>query len=539
MSGQVIFRASAISELPATVLSLLPDAHSKKVFLVSGGSFTDSFAEELQKQGISLDSFDEFSSNPTYDDILAGLDAFKASQADLLISVGGRSAIDLAKCILLFSSVPDEHFQIDAQGDDESSAEKDKAEPTYLTAEYSSSSIPHLAIPTTAGSGSEATTFSIVHMKKPYVVDSSHAIPEYVALVPEFLHGLPSYQRKTAILDALCQSIESYWSVKSTDESKAYAKEAIKLILNNYQDYLASDDGGAAEVMLEAAHLAGKAINIAGVTAASAMSYQMTSLYGIAHGHALALCMPKVWRYMIGHLERCSDERGTDYLGEMFAELDELFGFNEHNQTIEWLEALVRDFDMLPPKSKSAADMGKLRRSVTVAQLANNPIKLTKKMVTFLYRQIIPSLAKHRKKVSPARKAIQRLKKVKEVARRISSVLYRRAKFDLDDTLVFFVSNQGKDYSGQYRTLFEQAHADERFNQLHYVWGFKKKSVTNYRFLERKGSTRVASRNSRRFINVISQARFLCFDHYLPYGVKLRKNQILIPPDTDIDTFFE
>lgn len=73
--------------------------------------------------------------------------------------------------------------------------------------------------------------------------------------------------------------------------------------------------------MLLAANLAGKAINLTQTTAGHAMAYKLTTLYGMAHGHAVALCIEKLWPYMVRHTEDCMDKRGTAYLNEMFRKL--------------------------------------------------------------------------------------------------------------------------------------------------------------------------------------------------------------------------
>ena len=82
----------------------------------------------------------------------------------------------------------------------------------------------------------------------------------------------------------LCHSMESFWSVNSTEESKQYSREAIQLMMKYKNAYLANEAIGNT-AMLKAANIAGKAINITQTTAGHAMCYKLTSLYGIAHGH--------------------------------------------------------------------------------------------------------------------------------------------------------------------------------------------------------------------------------------------------------------
>lgn len=85
------------------------------------------------------------------------------------------------------------------------------------------------------------------------------------------------------------------------------------MIIRNYDGYLAGATDRNEEI-LKAANLAGQAINITQTTAAHAMSYKITSLFGIPHGHAVALCLPAVWRYMNNHMDHCIDPRGANYL---------------------------------------------------------------------------------------------------------------------------------------------------------------------------------------------------------------------------------
>ncbi|MCL2745950.1 MAG: phosphonoacetaldehyde reductase [Coriobacteriia bacterium] len=370
---QNIIRTAYTDGLIESIAALLSDKPNPKVFLVSGGPFAEPLITGLTNRGVKVTVFSEFSPNPLYEDVVAGLAAYKKSQADLLVSIGGGSAIDTAKCILLFSTV-------DA-GDN------------YLNAEYKEPSIPHLAIPTTAGTGSEATTFAVVYFEgEKYSVDSPGALPNHIAFVPDYLRGLPLYHKRATFLDALCQAIESLWSVNSTDESKDYARKAIGLITDIYPAYFETDDDSIIEAALEAAYRAGQAINISKTTAAHAMSYQMSSLYGLAHGHAASLCLPKVWRYMVNNLELCNDPRGVDYLEGVFAEIDGLLGFQSHFETIAWFEALLLEMDMLPPTSVNAGDVEVLAKSVNAQRLGNNPIPLSEVVILGLYQEIVPAL---------------------------------------------------------------------------------------------------------------------------------------------------
>ena len=193
---------------------------------------------------------------------MAGVEAFKASGCDTFLAVGGGSPIDVAKCI--------KH--------------------------YSESDAPLIAIPTTSGTGSESTHFAVVYENgNKLSVAAPNLLPDIAILEPSTLKNVPEYTRKATMLDALCHAIESHWAKKATDESRSYAEQAIALILRYKDAYLANTDEGNAG-MMEAANLAGQAINISTTTAAHAMCYKITSLYGFQHGHAAAICLPEVWK---------------------------------------------------------------------------------------------------------------------------------------------------------------------------------------------------------------------------------------------------
>ncbi|MCL2059371.1 MAG: phosphonoacetaldehyde reductase [Oscillospiraceae bacterium] len=282
--------------------------------------------------------FSGFSSNPQYEDIIAGVDVLRKNGCGFIVAIGGGSSIDAAKGIKY----------------------------------YSHADVPVMAVPTTSGTGSEATHFAAIYKNgEKYSVADERLLPDIVILQPDVLKTLPVYQKKCTMLDALCQAIESWWSKQATPESIAYSQRAIELVLEHMHSYLKNEDNGNKN-MLIAAHFAGKAINITTTTAPHAMSYKLTSLYGLPHGHAAALCLPKVWRHMKGF-----DEIAGALGGQNYIEASSIF------------EKLLVDLDILPPKNASAADLDVLTDSVNQQRLQNNPTMLNKDTIKSLYTQIL------------------------------------------------------------------------------------------------------------------------------------------------------
>lgn len=246
-----------------------------------------------KRMGITVVQFDDFLSNPTYEDVIKAVHTFQKKPYEMIVAVGGGSAIDLAKCVKLFSKIKDGN---------------------YLQQNFQPVNIPLLAIPTTAGTGSEATKYAVIYYQgvKQSITDNN-CIPNAVLLDASLLNTLPIYQRKSTLMDAFCHALESFWSINSTRESKIYSQKALKLILKYGEGYLKNQDLDNSQILI-ASNLSGKAINITQTTAGHALCYKLTSMFGLSHGHAAAICVLEVWKYMSKNLNNCIDIRGQDYL---------------------------------------------------------------------------------------------------------------------------------------------------------------------------------------------------------------------------------
>ncbi len=336
---------------------------NSKPLIVSNSLFKNSKLKKiLDELHIEYVLFDKYSSNPKYEELLLGLDAFKNNNCNFVISYGGGSAIDVAKCIKLYAL---------ADGD-------------FFNKPIDKNLICHLAIPATAGTGSESTRFAVIYKEGiKYSITHDSIVPDMVILDYELLKTLPIYQKKSTMLDALCQAIESYWSVNSTDESKKYAKTAIKLILSNMFKYLDNEENAMKNIMI-ASNLAGKAINISQTTAAHAMSYKITSLFGTSHGHAVALCLPYIWEYMINNIDKCIDPRGSDYIVNIMNDLSQIFECPNSNEAINKLKNIIVKLNLDIP-AITEDELSILTNSVNEQRLNNNPIKLDKENISKIY----------------------------------------------------------------------------------------------------------------------------------------------------------
>lgn len=241
-------------------------------------SFAESGAKEWAERsaGRNLRIFCDFSSNPKIEDVERGVALFRALSAEAVVGVGGGSVLDMAKLVNYFGSRKiglDEHLQAPAS----------PAVPLR----------PLLAVPTTAGSGSEATHFAVVYRgQTKYSVADETIRPSHVLLVPEFTASMDAYQTACTGMDALAQGLESIWARGATDESRRSAREALRLALDHLAAAVNRPTPEDRAAMLEAAHLAGRAIDVSKTTGAHAFSYALTSEYGLPHGHAVGLLLP-------------------------------------------------------------------------------------------------------------------------------------------------------------------------------------------------------------------------------------------------------
>ena len=344
----------------------------RKLLLVCESSISflalDEYFNSLQARlGIETVRFMDFEPNPKYECVVKGVKAYKENGCDMIAAVGGGSAIDVAKCIKLYEDL------------DESKS--------YLEQEPKANDIILFAAPTTAGTGSEATRYAVIYANgEKQSITHESIIPSAVLFDPRVLKTLPLYQKKATMMDALCHAVESFWSVNSTEESKGYSTEAIRLILENMESYLAGDES-TFDKLMQASNIAGKAINITQTTAGHAMCYKLTSLYGISHGHAAALCVKALFPYMAKSISSCIDPRGEEYLRKTFEELAAALGCDDALQASEKFVRLVDSLDFAPLTPKEG-DIDILKTSVNPVRLKNNPIGLDVGTIEKLYIQV-------------------------------------------------------------------------------------------------------------------------------------------------------
>ena len=367
---------NGIAQLPA----ILKEVGCDKLFLVVDSSYPflnikDAIESLPVKERVM---FSDFTPNPLYEQVCNGIELLKTSNCDTILAVGGGSAIDVAKCIKLAVLAEEGNAAI--------------IPPLVSTrVACDGAKLPFIAIPTTAGTGSESTHNAVMYYEgAKQTVTNDGVLPDYAVLEPSVLKTLPLYQKKCTMMDALCQGIESWWSVNSTEESYEYSRKTIELIMANWRKYIfENDDEAAAQIML-AANYGGRAINITQTTAAHAFSYKITSLYKLPHGHAVAVCLPEIWEYMIGNIDKCIDSRGQEYLLDIFTIISKAMGGESPDKAIAEFRQMMKEMDLKNPIPENREqELNILSKSVNPVRLKNNPIQLIESTIRVCYEKIL------------------------------------------------------------------------------------------------------------------------------------------------------
>lgn len=367
---------NGIAQLP----TILKEVGCEKLFLVVDSSYPflnikDAIEALPVKERVM---FSDFTPNPLYEQVCKGIELLKNSNCDTILAVGGGSAIDVAKCIKLVVLAKEGNAAII---------------PPLVSTRVACDGVklPFIAIPTTAGTGSESTHNAVMYYEgAKQTVTNDGVLPDYAVLEPSVLKTLPLFQKKCTMMDALCQGIESWWSVNSTEESYEFSRKTIELIMANWRKYIFENNDEAAKQIMLAANYGGRAINITQTTAAHAFSYKITSLYKFPHGNAVAVCLPEIWEYMIGHMDKCIDSRGQDYLAGIFSEISKTMGFENSKQAIVAFRQMMKEMDLNNPAAGNREDeLNVLSTSVNPVRLKNNPVGLDEKAIVSLYSIIL------------------------------------------------------------------------------------------------------------------------------------------------------
>ena len=261
----------------------------KKVFLVSDKALVSAgvaakVEEVLNKIGIPYDLYDEIKPNPTIKNVTDGVEACKASGADVIVTVGGGSSMDTAKAISIVMTNPD---RADIKSLNGLSNTKNRA-------------MPVIALPTTAGTASEVTINYVITDEdaevKMVCVDPND-IPIVAIVDSELMESMPKGLAAATGMDALTHAIEGYITKAHNEMSDMFHMKAIKMIFKYLARAVNDKDDEAVEMMGLAQYIAGMGFSNVGLGIVHSMAHQLGAVYDTPHGIANAMLLPTVMRF--------------------------------------------------------------------------------------------------------------------------------------------------------------------------------------------------------------------------------------------------
>ena len=354
---------------------------AKKALLVTDKGVVESGVAKkvqvlLKKEGMAIDIFDKVISDPDIGCAEACIEMAKRGKYDLIIGVGGGSSMDIASTASVMSTNPGTvHDYLGVN------LVKKPGTPTIL-------------IPTTAGTGAEATPNAIltdVEAKLKKAIVSPYILPRVAIVDPLLSVSMPPQVTSSSGIDALTHAIESYTSNNATILTDLFAKEAIILIGRSLRTAVANGNNVQARYDMSIGSLyAGIAIANAGVTAVHALAYPLGGQFNVAHGIANGLFLPYVMEFnVLGDIPKFAQI--AQFLGEKVQNLPLL---ERAYHAAKVVKAIYRDLKIpqslteLKVPKEAIPDMAKAALNVT-RLMVNNPREMTVEDIEGIYEKAL------------------------------------------------------------------------------------------------------------------------------------------------------
>jgi alcohol dehydrogenase len=335
----------------------------KKKFIITGkNSYYLSGASKFFDQHLNENTnfFFKKENIPTFIELKKIILRLKKFKPDIIFAIGGGSVMDYAKIANNLNDL-------------------NNLKKNIINSKKKFNKLAKLiAIPTTAGSGSEVTSGAVIYIDKiKYSVEGNEIIPDEYFLIPRFITGNKKDIKISSGFDAISQAIESLISLKSNQSSLLYAKRSLKLSLKNYLSFVNKPNHKNSFEMLLAANLAGKAIAISKTTAPHAVSYPLTSHFGISHGNAVSITLDD---FLIFNYLNIEKSKSNFDLRNRYKLLFNLTNTKNIFQLVQFIKILKKNsgtenkFNRLNLKREII--LPKILSGVNLARLSNNPINL-------------------------------------------------------------------------------------------------------------------------------------------------------------------
>lgn len=342
----------------------------RPVLLVRGAnSYRSSGAEALVQSVVSnqeLVEWAEFSPNPSIEELRVGLDIARELKPSLILGIGGGSAMDLAKMIsALWERQDGDEVRVALEGE---------------TLDSRSSRL--VLLPTTSGSGGEATHFGVLYVDgKKYSLAGPALLPDLAIVDWRLTQSATPVQKANSGIDALCQAIESTWAQRASHQSRRLARRAIGMIAPSLQEFVFENSASSARAMSKGSNLAGRAINISQTTASHALAYKLTSHFSVPHGNAVGLTIGALMDFLQNESSRLELHQ-RNLLHRRIRTIRARLRFDSSETATTGFRKLLESLG-LPETLKAVgveeqSDIELLADSVNPQRLENNPIPLSR-----------------------------------------------------------------------------------------------------------------------------------------------------------------
>lgn len=283
--------------------------HFKKAFIISDKDLikcgiVEKIEAVLKENQTACEIDSEVKPNPTIENVLYGLELYKKSGSDFIIAVGGGSVIDTAKAVAVIANNPENEDVVSLEGMDKSS----------------NPAVPIIAVPTTAGTGSETTMDYVITNtaeKRKMACMDSKVVPVAAILDTEIMASLPLKLTAATAMDALTHAVESYLSLGAFSFSEMLSLKAVSLISANFLKVL--EDPGDYEVRKQLAiaqYMAGMSFTNVGLGIVHSMAHPLSAFYDVPHGVANALILPYVLEFNAAACKEKMKELAKAFDGE-------------------------------------------------------------------------------------------------------------------------------------------------------------------------------------------------------------------------------
>ncbi|ACL68972.1 bifunctional acetaldehyde-CoA/alcohol dehydrogenase [Halothermothrix orenii] len=326
-------------------LRYLSGVRGERAFIITDKTmsqlgFIDKVEEHLSVAGVQTRVFDSVEPDPSVETVLNGCQEMNEFKPDIIIALGGGSPMDAAKGMWLFYEHPETRFE------DLKMKFNDIRKRVYKFPRLGKKAT-FIAVPTTSGTGSEVTAFSVITDKKrniKYPLADYELTPDIAIIDPELVLTVPQSVTADTGLDVLTHAIEAYVSVMASDYTDALAEKAIKLVFEYLpRAYKNGNDREARKKMHNASCIAGMAFTNAFLGLNHSMAHILGGKFHIPHGRANAILLPHVIRYNAGKPSKLASFPQYDYprAGERYAEIARILGLPA-STTEEGVESLVK-----------------------------------------------------------------------------------------------------------------------------------------------------------------------------------------------------